>query len=382
MHSVAQPLWPFNYCDLAPQAQCGCIGLAVCPRNRQPGYGLRDFEGMPQMIMSTEDLQTFFRKKELPGHLSDWLIFADTDLSSENEDKTKFSDRLSDALRAPFRDHLARTLMDFHRRADTLPTENEKNLFKLALCYASQVPLDQLLPSHGMVSTCSYNYRGTPVIFAANGSEQWLIDSVCDDVEMYGTLLDTFTHATPGIQAMFNGGTLGPSDTRSFMPVCHVPNAGMLLHLYLVGVPMDGTVDTAMHTLATLLVNAIHTHLKSIIPVGETYGTMRDDKTRARLFNVQDCLQVAVDGKIDTYRESVMACIHALLLRPASSVAATYSHHPSPGLPHPCARKLLCLSTMASKQVRSSDAHALINGKKTNERQGVMVPHVFFTYAV
>lgn len=343
--------------------------MTVCPRNREADYQLREFAGMPQMLMSAEDLQTYFLKQELPPHLSDWLVFGDSDLSI-----VEVRIGLSRTLHAPFRDHLTSALARVAK-----PSAANQKLFDLAVYYASHVPLDALLPNNGHVRTCSYTYRGTQILFAADGNAQWLIDNVCEDIQFYGPLLDTFTHATPGIDAKFYGGTLGPSDTRSFMPLCHVPSAGMLLHLYLVGLPMAST-GSEFAILATSLVTAVHDHLKTLLPSGESYDSITDPERRAMFFDMQQCLYDAVYRHSDKFRNDVLACVHGLLLRPVASVAATHSHAPYHAMPPVSARKLLCMSTMASKQTRSADVDALVKGKKTNERQGLMVPHVIYGF--
>ena len=361
MNSPSQPLWPFNYCDLDKQTQCGCLGLAVCPRNRETSGELRDFAGMPRMIMSPEDLQHHLASRELPDYLQNWLVFSDDFLSI---DRVNNHANLCNAIGASFRDRLTRAIAGL-----TLSTDLER----LAAYYASLVPIEQLLSKTARVQTCGYTYHGRQILFADNSDAQWLIDSICHDIEFYGPLLDTFTHATPGVQGVFNGGTLGPSDTRHFMPLCHVQSAGMLLHLYLVGLPMKADTSDCFHALALKLVGQVYSTLASKLSYSD-YAAL-DHFARARVFDAQTVL-----GTVDenSAAQEVLECVHALLLRPAASVAASFSHSPSPRLPPVCARKLLSMATMASKQTRSSDFGALVKGVKKNERQGLMVPNVIY----
>lgn len=361
MNSPSQPLWPFNYCDLDKQTQCGCLGLAVCPRNRETSGELRDFAGMPRMIMSPEDLQYHLASRELPDHLQNWLVFSEDFLSI---DRVNNYANLCNAIGASFRDRLARAIAGL-----ALPTD----LHQLAAYYASQVPIEQLLNDTARVQTCGYTYHGKQILFADNSDAQWLIDSICHDIEFYGPLLDTFTHATPGVQGVFNGGTLGPSDTRHFMPLCHVQSAGMLLHLYLVGLPMKADNADCFHALASKLVGHVHDTLFAELK-GRNYDQM-DHFDRVKFFDAQTVLGTVNDHFAS---QDVLECVHALLLRPAASVAASFSHSPSPRLPPVCARKLLSMATMASKQTRSSDFGALVTGVKKNERQGLMVPNVIY----
>jgi hypothetical protein len=354
MYAVSQPLWPFNNCRLADQAQCGSLALSVIPRNHLSEYEMaRSFCGMPQRIMSPEDLAELLRGTEpMPPELTKWVTLEVTMTPGEQ----------IAAVGGIFRERLTQALAE--HLAAMPPTDADR----LAAYYASRQDISKLITRN--VEGCSYTYRGTPVWLAMNDHANWILDEMCRDVQFYGPLLDTFTHAAPDNSSMLSGGMAGPGDVRQFMPLCNVASAGMLLYLYIVGLPASDESD-AFSKLAAALFNTCKQRIDAIMGTND-YGMM-DEDDQARLFDAN------MENMVDlSHRQLAAKCVQTLLLKPHAAVAAGYSHEMHPSVPRFHARKLLSMSTMTANPLRSSDFTALVTGKKRNERQGLMVPNVIY----
>jgi hypothetical protein len=169
---------------------------------------------------------------------------------------------------------------------------------------------------------------------------------------------------------MLSGGTAGPGDVRQFMPLCNVASAGMLLYLYLVGLPASSNTN-AFPALANALFTTCKARIVSITH-SRDYDNM-DEAARAALFDT------GMEDVVEAIHVKYAAeCVQTLLLKPHAAVAAGYSHEMHPSVPRFHARKLLSMSTMTANPLRSSDFTALVTGKKRNERQGLMVPNVIY----
>ena len=358
MQEISAPVWGFNYCEVDPKTQCGCLALTVCPRNREPAYAVRDFLGMPQRIMSPEDLQQHFESGSFPDELSNWAGVRPISV-----------DVLQNAIGSSLRDAIAKitATMPFDAITDRsnvdLDNEEKEKRFRLACHYASHVTLQDLLGKDfgGLTAFC-YNYHGEWHPLAHNSSLEQLLHLMCDDIQYLGPLLDTFTHASPTGSEMMTGGSTGPTSVRQFMPLCHVQSAGMLLHLYITCRTTEDTLEDVQR-LSVQLVDLLYNELV--------------EKSNVELFDFDEIKKTLFPGH-NWYHHFVKNAISSYLVRPKVAVAASFSHEPLPDQYWPYARKLLAMTSMASFKVRSSDFEGLLLGNKMNEREGLMVPGVIY----